>query len=1690
MTKALILCKLIISICSFTLFLRVSLFFALEVAMQEFIRLDFDTPAHFSLSSLGAGQEAVFDLSVTNLSETDELPLTVEVSSEPAFFAPQVISLGVLAPNTKRIFPDLKLSYDRTLLSYSQENVTSQISVRVISGGEEVAAHSRACDVLRHDAWGGVHFLPELLSCLISPQQSQVQDVVRTCRQRLQRNKIRLEADGYQSSMNRDYVRAVSRAVFSAVYDVVRSCGIIFSIQQPELSRRGATVQLPETTLAKKSANALDAALLYASCLESLSMNPVILLSGSKVFIGGFLESRSFVSPLVDHLEMVKTALLDGSLCLFEASDLAKGTSVGFSTACQLGEKATLDLADFYLLLDVRACREQGIKPLDNRVMYEDGIHFEKPGLTDEDDVFSNDTAIEEASPDSFNQNLRDVRRFLCDFSPYNPLLCHPEEDRVRVLITEPDRFYPLLGQDQSCPLFSALDAPFGYRMEETQAAIRLDAMDKRAASLSEVDGEVCLAFGLVKWAMKDAQGEAPLFLMPLRLNRSRGRLSSFSSLVYRPKINVSLLAFLTEFFALDLAGLRDISAGDAGEYLKKALFYARSEFSGHTALTFVEQEVFFALLKTTANDKLSALAGGRVESHSLAKSICAGEKMQMPELSLSQIADPAPVSVPTPYPLNRDALRVVAAAQKQDYTLVKTPAGGGKTRLGVALAFSALNHSENSVLYITGERANPRDVLRVFQKAGIDDLVAPLSVLSPQEADYRMRETNAMASEEYYLLSTEFSDEQKTLLSYESILSERLLCGITPEEAIYCFDHVRGARDCLHFSPETVGRMDENTVNNHQQVIRNLTLALTSIGSPVGHPLRYVKTRGFSYEIKAEAVRLLDEYSKKFKEYITFLRGSCAGLFPRARIHNEMHEKAFLNLLHMMGEGRGINPCYFEREIAASDLAKAETIFAYGRECCEMRLGVLSNLSALAFDLPVKELIISWRDADLKRGGARKKIHREITQKLAACCKERRDIDVLDTLYQIEKYHNYRAYLFENAVLIQRLFGVDILAPQNDTPEIWTRLAALCRDCVTIDRQFSSLAGEARADAAGMMRNFTQEDASRASSLCEGILELRAEMEKIRDRFLRYLEFDDKAFRSEHQETLYDEIPKLLKELSGGMESFQQWTEWLNSADVARATGFEQVLDAVDAGLLSGENLEDAYARAFFSALCEFVFLKYPVLTKLRGGAFEEKLLHLNEKRERIYKLAQGDIRSKHLRRYMGFAQESGLDLSKRFLLTPGAFSADTYTVTCRYPILVANADDAVRFLEGTPARFGLLILDDAQTLSMPSALALIPRAEKTVILGTPTPRQSSCVLSDAADRFLKRSREEVPAFWSSACSALDAFELRFSYQRMAGLLNLVSTASANAPAAIPFAARSGGVREIRTPGHYDPVTFVNLPEVMQTVEEILSILRAHHKEGRVLSLGVCATTEMQKFSILQSLAKRLREEPELYSVLRDANESFYVCSLSDEPIGRRDVILWSMTVAPEKESHVPLRSFPLLSDRNGARKILSVLSGARKELCVLHSVHSDSIDLLRMCTGAQSALRRVCKEAFSKPLDVRAVTDGPATYDNPIAERIAAFLREKGCETGFCVRSGSFGLDLVARLPKQPDFALAVLLDETVFSVCSGHVLGEVRLMQHLRECGYSPIHVHATDWFENDQAVLDSIAALLPDKKKNNA
>ena len=1661
--------------------------------MDYDFRLGFECPGYYSLPVLLIKQEAVYDLFAINDSEAPVENLKLTISSEPAFFQTKVIDLGTLNPHTKRIFPDLCLDYDRTYLSYLAENTTSKITAELSQNGKTVASFSLNCDLIRYCCWGGVHFAPELLATLITPQQPQIQDLRRELKTILRKKRVTLASDGYQDHLDAESVRKDATSLMNAVFELVRGAGIIYSIQPPELTRRGAAISMPEETLAKKSGNALDAAILFCSCAECFGLNPVLLLSGEFVLVGAFLEPCSFACPVMDDLGSVLEAVGAKKLLLIDSTSMANGTSFGFAAACKMGEKRIRECEEFYFALDLFACRAQGIRPLENRVVYEDGIHFEKPGLNEEDDdVFQNDTAIAEASPDPFDQHIKEMRRDLCDLSVYHKLISLSEEDRVRILMMDPVRFLAQLGSGDPLPLFGP-DAAFGYRGSAELSAKTLDLFEKRASAFPTTEGRVCLCFGLIKWKLKEAQGEAPLLIVPVSVRRERGRIASMTADVTPGLLNGALLNFLNEYFATDLSVLKEIAFAEFSDHVKQILMRARALLYENSALTFLDNEVFFALLQTGSLETLDALSVARLEGHPLSRAICADEAIEENASEpLPSLADAAPAVLSLPYFLDRDAYDVCASLQTRNFTLVSAPPRGGKTRLGMAQAFATLNHPEQTVLYVTGENGNPADAFHALRRAGLDDLAISLSQSSPSPADFSMKASDLFPTEDFFTKCALYADALKKLSGYEPVLNHTLPCGFTLEEAIFVFDHVRKAPDCLHFAPETVGNMSKETASAHGSVIRDLANALSSISTPVGHPLRFVGTRSFSYEIKAEATRLIDEYMKKSKEYLTFLRGSCAGLFAKAKPKNAKEEAAFLELLRLIGEKRGINECYFEKPVIASDLAKASTVLAYGKELCGMREEILQTFQPAAFDLPVKDMIVSWREAEHKKGGAKRKVQKEIIKKLVSVSRVKLEGPVPDLLYQLEKYINYQSYLEENASLLQRLFGVDVSAPQNDTGETWDRLNELFVDCGEFDRYLEQLGDDhasLRLLAAKLMHSFTAEDASRAASLREAILEMQAELYQVRQRFIHYVKLDFDALCRDHEEDLYEILPKLQKELREGLDGLQQWVDWLIASDEARAQGFSQILEEIAAGHLHGDDLEDAYTRAFFSALCEYVFVVNPILGELSGHSYTEKLDSLAALREEIYDLAKKELCAKHLRRYTSFLEESGWDPSQKFDLTRLNFARFCYQTSCRYPILVANAKDAIAYLNNTPTRFGLIVLDDAHTLSLSSALALIPRAQKVLILGTPRCALHNRVFDPVRISATHRLREGGGMFWEHAVASIRPMQLSRVRATNAALYELLDLCAKQAYPAIPFIRREDSIRCVKTTGLYDVATGINLQEGMQTVEEALRLMRECAESGRALSLGICAATGAQKLLILQTMAKKLREEPALYEVLRSASEPFYVISPDETVPAGRDVILWSLTVGANKATERPTRALAPINDPDAQSKVLAILTAARKELCLIHSINLDLLRDFALSTPGARAFERVVRAILERDSGACAVVDHASESDNPILARVAVDLESRGYSVSKLVSCGDFAIDLVARKPEDGDFALALLFDDTITASCKGHVLGETGLFDAIRARGYVPFHLRSADWFVDDQGVLDAIYALLPKKSKNS-
>ena len=113
--------------------------------------------------------------------------------------------------------------------------------------------------------------------------------------------------DEYQSR-NPDRVRKQMAAIYTALTEQQ----IIYSTIPASFEEHGQRVRLTDSVLAQKLGTCLDMALLYTSCLESIGLNALIVITKGHAFAGGWLVPETFPDPAIDDVSLLTKRTAEG----------------------------------------------------------------------------------------------------------------------------------------------------------------------------------------------------------------------------------------------------------------------------------------------------------------------------------------------------------------------------------------------------------------------------------------------------------------------------------------------------------------------------------------------------------------------------------------------------------------------------------------------------------------------------------------------------------------------------------------------------------------------------------------------------------------------------------------------------------------------------------------------------------------------------------------------------------------------------------------------------------------------------------------------------------------------------------------------------------------------------------------------------------------------------------------------------------------------------------------------------------------------------------------------------------------------------------------------------------------------------------------------------------------------------------
>ena len=541
----------------------------------------------FSYARMQNGIPAVRSVMLRNPGKDALTDLRLSIRFDPAFSTGYETVVSELAPKGKLILDHIKILPSATFLANLTERIEGSMALSVESAEGESAQEEYPVALLPYDFWEGIHDVPELTAAFVLPNHPAIRPVLAHAADRLGNWTGSPALDGYQSA---DVNRA--KMQMAAIYEALADEGISYANPPASFAERGQRVRLPEDILSGKLATCMDAALLYAGCLEAVGLRPIVVLHETHAYAGAWLVSKSSPYPVHDDPAILRKSGADGinEIILVETTGFLKGNDQSFDEAVSTANRTILDMDSFLMYVDVCSARNLGIRPIPQRILTPDGY------VIDEDTVYKRDVPERIRETDEIDLDRPAAvdkhtiwERKLLDLSLRNNLInIHAKKGVIQLIgvgleemvdMMEDGAGFHIFGLPpgwmgelypngvfrevaREDPMFSfaykeMMDRRFHSFRPEEVTILHLEEIRKEARHYLEENGAntLYLAAGALKWIDEDGITPhfAPILLIPVEITKATWSIKwSGEDIV----ANLTLLEMLRQQHGISIPGL------------------------------------------------------------------------------------------------------------------------------------------------------------------------------------------------------------------------------------------------------------------------------------------------------------------------------------------------------------------------------------------------------------------------------------------------------------------------------------------------------------------------------------------------------------------------------------------------------------------------------------------------------------------------------------------------------------------------------------------------------------------------------------------------------------------------------------------------------------------------------------------------------------------------------------------------------------------------------------------------------------------------------------------------------------------------------------------------------------------------------------------------------------------------------
>ncbi|MCR5463403.1 MAG: DUF4011 domain-containing protein [Bacteroidales bacterium] len=707
----------------------------------------------FSYARMQNDIPAVRSVTLRNTEKEILSNVRLSIDFDPAF-SPGYELIITEIPKGKTVLDNIKILSSASFLANLTEQIEGTMTLSLELPDDELASEKYPVTLLPYDFWEGVNDAPELLAAYVLPNHPAIRPILLHASEKLQKWTGGPSLDGYLSG---DLTR--SKMQMAAIYDAIADEEITYAIPPASFAEQGQRVRLPEDILSGRMATCLDAALLYAGCLEAVGLRPLIVIHDGHAYSGAWLTEKSSPYPVNDDSALLRKSGADGinELILVETTGFLKGQERSFEGAISTAAASIADVDSFLMFIDVCSARNLGIKPIPQRILTPEGY------VIVEETLYNSSIPERIKETDDINIDLPAKvdkhtiwERKLLDLSLRNNLInIHVKkgalqmigvmtEDAVQMIedgigfnifgippgwvgdirtngiyqeITTEDPLYSFAFKEMK-------DRRFHSYQSEELTIVHLDAIRKEARHYLEENGAntLYLTIGALKWIDDDGETPhfAPILLIPVEITKATWSIKWTGEDI---TANLTILEKLRQQYGISIPGLDFVPETDGHVNVRKVMSTIRRAIMDKKGWD-VEELVFlgnFTFNKFIIWNDVH-LHRKMLDAHPAVSSLVEGKlkvkDIASPEGSIDLLCPSAKVL--QPISADSSQLRAIRDAVLGRSFVMHGPPGTGKSQTITNIIANAIYNGKR-VLFVSEKKAALEVVQKRLEEIGLD---------------------------------------------------------------------------------------------------------------------------------------------------------------------------------------------------------------------------------------------------------------------------------------------------------------------------------------------------------------------------------------------------------------------------------------------------------------------------------------------------------------------------------------------------------------------------------------------------------------------------------------------------------------------------------------------------------------------------------------------------------------------------------------------------------------------------------------------------------------------------------------------------------------------------------------------------------------------------------------------------------